>query len=249
LYIPLFFVVISAFSESDVPGIWTRFSLKWFILVFTDKDLLRAALASVEVAAISATTATILGTISATAIVSKEDYLWKRTLSKLIIVPILLPEIIAGFSLLMLFMIVERMFNISQERGLVTVAIGHTMASVAYVHTTVKSRLSSFDLSLEEAARDLGANPLISFIRIKLPSIWTSIWAGWLLAFTISIDDLVIASFLTGPGATTLPLLIFSNIKVGITPAINAFATMLMAIVLMCTLRSTKSSTKSKNAS
>ena len=234
LYTPIIFVIINSFSESEIPGIWTTFSLKWFTAVFDDKDLLHAALTSLEVAAIAATGAVILGVLAAASTTKSSAFFGKKFLSGVIIMPIVMPEIIVGFSLLMLFMAMESIFGWPKERGIMTVAIGHIMATMAYVHMTVRSRLLTFDSSLEEAAMNLGAKPFTVFTQIKIPIISKSILAGWLLAFTLSLDDLVIASFLTGPGSTTLPILIFSNVRIGITPAINAFSTMFIIVVALC---------------
>ena len=234
LYIPLAFLVINSFSASEIPGIWTHFSMRWFAAVFEDEDLIQAALTSFEVAAISATGSVILGVLAAAATTRSGNFFGKKFLSGVIVMPIVMPEIIVGFSLLMLFMAIEGIFGLPQERGIMTVAIGHIMATMAYVHMTVRSRLLTFDISLEEAALNLGAKPFTVFMQIKIPIIWTAILAGWLLAFTLSLDDLVIASFLTGPGSTTLPILIFSNVRVGLTPAINAFATIFLAIIVLC---------------
>ena len=235
LYIPIFFVIINSFSESEIPGIWTNFSLKWFKAVFEDKDLLYAALNSLQIAAISATGSVVLGVLAAAA-TTKRDSTSKlsKLLNSLIIMPIVMPEIIVGFSLLMLLISIESIFGFPKERGIMTVVIGHIMATMAYVHVTVRTRLLSFDNSIEEAAQDLGAKPLTIFLKIKIPIIGKSILAGWLLAFTLSLDDLVIASFLTGPGSTTLPILIFSNVRIGVTPMINAFATMFITLIATC---------------
>lgn len=234
LYIPIFFLVFFSFSESSIPGIWTEFSLKWFMEVFNDTDLIQAALTSFEIAFVSATGSTILGLIAAIATTRHGNFIGKNFLSGSISMPIVTPEIITGFSLLMLFIAVEKCTGISVKRGIVTVTIGHIMASMAYVHMTISSRLSNFEQSFEEAALNLGAHPIKVFLYITIPIISKSILAGWLLAFTLSLDDLVIASFLSGPGTTTLPILIFSNVRIGISPAINAFSTIFIGIVSVC---------------
>lgn len=236
LYVPIFFVIINSFSASEIPGIWTHFSFKWFKAVFEDDDLLRAALTSLQIAAISATGSVVLGVLAAVSTTKKlSESKGSKLLNGLIIMPIVMPEIIVGFSLLMLFIFVESIFGFPKERGVMTVVIGHIMATMAYVHITVRTRLLSFDNSIEEAAQDLGAKPFTIFLKIKIPLIGKAILAGWLLAFTLSLDDLVIASFLTGPGSTTLPILIFSNVRIGMPPVINAFATIFIAIIAMCT--------------
>ena len=234
LYIPIIFLIFFSFSDSETPCVWTKFSLKWFFAVFEDSDLLHAALTSLQVAAFSATGSVVLGLLAAVSTTRSGNFAGKKFLSRTITMPIVMPEIIIGFSLLMLFMFIERYSGLPQERGVMTVTIGHIMASMAYVHMTIRSRLITFDQSLEEAALNLGANPIKVFVFITIPIISKSILAGWLLAFTLSLDDLVIASFLSGPGATTLPILIFSNVRIGVTPAINAFATMFIMIISAC---------------
>jgi putrescine transport system permease protein len=248
LYIPLVFVVISSFSESSIPGIWTQFSLKWFRAVFTDETLLRAAISSIEIAVISATASTLLGLLAAIATTPPTNNVLSNLLGRVVVIPIIVPEIVIGFSLLMLFVAMEKIFDFPKSRGIATVAIGHTMATMAYVYTTVKSRLELFDRTLDDAARDLGATPFVAFSRVKMPIIWKSVISGWLLAFTLSLDDLVIASFLSGPGATTLPIVIFSNIKIGVTPAINAFATIFISAILLCIIISSLFARNGKRA-
>jgi putrescine transport system permease protein len=230
--------MVNSFSDSDIPGVWTHFSMRWFKAVLEDRDLIGAAMASLKIAVISATGSVVLGVLSAIATTNYSTWYCKKVLGTLIVIPMIIPEVIIGFSLLMLFMALEDIFGISIERGIITVAIGHIMITVSYIHMTIRSRLILFDKSMEEAAANLGAKPFAVFMNIKIPVIGRSIVAGWILAFTLSLDDLMIASFLTGPGSTTLPILIFSNVRVGVTPAINAFSTMFIGIVLMCGLLS-----------
>ncbi len=250
LFIPIIFLMKNSFSDSEIPSVWTKFSLRWFNEVFDDEDLMRAMVTSLKVACISASGAVILGTLAAVATTNTGAFRGKNFLLNVIVMPIVMPEIIVGFSLLMLFISMESVLGFPKERGIVTVAIGHIMASMAYVHMTVRARLLSFDKSVEEAALNLGAKPMSVFFKIKIPIISNAILAGWLLAFTLSLDDLVIASFLTGPGSTTLPILIFSNVRIGLSPAINALATMIIGIVLLCLVVSyffIKTSSKSTN--
>lgn len=234
LFTPILFLIVTAFSASEIPGIWTGFSLKWFEALFEDSDLLHAAITSLEIACFSATGAVVLGVLAAASTTNTGKFFGKRFLNATIVIPIVMPEIIIGFSLLMLFMAIENIFGFPKERGIMTVTIGHIMATMAYVHMTVRSRLLSFDQAVEESALDLGASPFSVFFKIKLPIISSSIVSGWLLAFTLSLDDLVIATFLSGPGSTTLPILIFSNVRVGVSPIINAFATIFVAVVSIC---------------
>ena len=231
LYIPLFFVIANSFSASEIPGIWTTFSLKWFYAVFDNHDILHASLVSFKIASISATASVVLGLLAAISTTKSKNFVGKTLFKKIISIPAIMPEIIVGFSLLMLFVYMDRVFGWPKERGLMTVVIGHTMSTMAYVHITIRAKLLTFDVSLEEAAMDLGAKQLTVFLKIKIPIIFQSIVSCWLLSFTLSLDDLVIASFLSGPGSTTIPMLIFSNIKTGVSPMINAFATMFILIV------------------
>lgn len=234
LFTPIVFLIITSFSASEISGIWTEFSLKWFEALLEDSDLIHAGITSLEVACISASGAVVLGVLAAAGTTNSGTFYGKKFLNTMIVIPIVMPELIIGFSLLMLFMTMESIFGFPKERGIMTVTIGHMMATVAYVHMTVRSRLLSFDRAIEESALDLGAAPFNVFLKIKIPIISKSIISGWLLAFTLSLDDLVIASFLSGPGSTTLPILIFSNVRVGVTPAINALATVFIAIVTFC---------------
>ena len=234
LFTPLVLLIINSFGDSEIPGIWTHFTLKWFRIALEDHELLHAVIISLKIAIISATVSVILGLISALATSKPQNYLGKHFLENVLIIPIVMPEIIVGFSLLMMFLSVERLFNIQISRGIMTVCIGHIVTTMAYAHMNIRSKLIVMDKSIDEAALNLGAKPIVAFWKIKLPMLKNTILATWILAFTISLDDLVIASFLTGPGSTTLPLLIFSNVRVGITPMINAFATMFILIVILC---------------
>ncbi|MDR2075083.1 MAG: ABC transporter permease subunit [Holosporales bacterium] len=236
LYIPIFFLIFFSFSESPIVGLWTKFSMKWFKAVFEDLSLLKAALTSIKVAAISATAATLLGLMTAITTTKGEDFIGRKFLNRAITMPVVMPEIIIGFSLLMLFITIEKTTGFSIKDGITTIAIGHIMASMTYVHVTIRARLTDFDRRIEESALNLGANLFKVLIYVTIPLISKSIFAGWLLAFTLSLDDLVIASFLSGPGATTLPILIFSNIRVGLTPAINAFSTIFIAVTVLLIL-------------
>jgi putrescine transport system permease protein len=209
--------------------------LKWFKIVFEDKSFLKSALSSIEIAILSASGSVLLGMMAASATSSVENYMFRNSLRKLVIIPLVLPEIVIGFSLLLLFIAMEKMFGFP-KRGMLTVMIGHVMLSITYVYRNIKSYIISVDRSISDAAQDLGARSIPIFLHIKVPIFLKPAVSGWLLAFTLSLDDLVVASFLTGPGSTTLPLLIFSNIKIGITPAINAFATLFMGLVAVCVI-------------
>ena len=234
LFTPIIILIINAFGDSDVPGVWKHLTLKWFYEAIQDHELLQSAITSLKIATISATGAIILGLLATIATTRRDKFTGKKFLNNSILVPIVMPEIIVGFSLLMLFLSFEKFIGLSFERGVMTVCIGHIMATMSYAHMNIRSKLLMLDKSIEESALNLGANPLVVFWRIKLPMLSQSILSSWILAFIMSLDDLVIASFLTGPGATTLPILIFSNIRVGITPVINAFATLFILVITLC---------------
>ncbi|MDR0640766.1 MAG: ABC transporter permease subunit [Holosporales bacterium] len=235
LYLPLIFTAIFAFSDAELAGVWTHFSLKWFKAILNDEDLLIATFTSIRIAGISATVSIILGTLAAAATMNtpRGKYDGYNFLKRIILLPIMIPEIITGFSILMLFMVIESMFGWPKERGILVVAAGHSVASVAYVYATVSSSLASLDQSMGESAINLGAKPIHVFFHITVPLSWRAIVSGWFLAFILSFDDLVIASFLTGPGTSTLPIVIFSNIRVGVTPTINAFVTVFVVITII----------------
>ena len=235
LFTPIIILIINAFGDTDVPGVWQHLTFKWFREAIEDHELLQSAITSLKIATISATGSVILGLLATVATTKKhEKFPGKKFLSNAIMIPIVMPEIIVGFSLLMLFLFSEKIFGFSFTRGVTTVCIGHIMGTMAYAHMNIRSRVLTLDNSIEESALNLGANPLIVFWQIKLPMLSNAILSSWILAFIMSLDDLVIASFLTGPGATTLPILIFSNIRVGITPVINAFATLFILVIVVC---------------
>ena len=235
LFTPIVILIINAFGDSDVPGVWEHLTMKWFYEAIQDHELLQSAITSLKISTISATGSIILGLLATIATTKKNDkFPGKKFLSSAIIMPIVMPEIIVGFSLLMLFLFCEKYLGFSFTRGVTTVCIGHIMGTMAYAHMNIRSKLLMLDPSIEEAASNLGANPLVVFWQIKLPMLSKAILSSWILAFIMSLDDLVIASFLTGPGATTLPILIFSNIRVGITPVINAFATLFILVIVFC---------------
>lgn len=236
LFTPLVILIINSFGDSDIPGIWTHFTLKWYREALGDHELLNAILVSLKIAIISATASCILGVMAAVGTTQPKTnkFIGRKLLSNVIIMPIVMPEIIVGFSLLMLLLSIERIFGCNINRGITTVCIGHTIATMSYVHMNISAKIRTLDKSVEEVALNLGAKPWSVFWQIKLPMLSNAIIASWVLVFTMSLDDLVIASFLTGPGSTTLPILLFSNIRVGITPMINAFATIFISIIVIC---------------
>ncbi len=225
LYIPILLLIIYSFNESKLVTVWAGFSTKWYAAAFANQALVDAAWVTFQVAFISASIATVLGTMAAMALVRYTRFNGRFLFSGMIYAPLVMPEVITGLSLLLLFV------AIGLDRGMLTVILAHITFSMCFVAVVVQSRLSTMDASLEEAALDLGATPTRAFFSVTLPLILPAVLAGWMLAFTLSLDDLVIAQFNSGPGATTLPMKIFSQVRLGVTPEINAVCTILVAIV------------------
>lgn len=225
LYIPIVLLIIYSFNESKLVTVWAGFSTKWYAQAFANQGLMDAAWVTIRVALVSATIATVLGTLAAMALVRFTRFRGRFLFSGMIYAPLVMPEVITGLSLLLLFVAV------GMDRGITTVILAHITFSMCFVAVVVQSRLIGFDKSLEEAALDLGATPVRAFLSVTLPVIAPAVIAGWMLAFTLSLDDLVIAQFNSGPGATTLPMKIFSQVRLGVTPEINAVCTILVAIV------------------
>jgi putrescine transport system permease protein len=225
LYIPIIILVIYSFNASKLVTVWGGFSLHWYSSLWSNEGLMDAAWITVRVALLSATIGTILGTLAALSLTRFARFPGRMLFSGMIYAPLVMPEVITGLSLLLLFV------SIGVDRGFWTVVIAHTTFTMCYVAIVVQSRLLTFDRSLEEAALDLGCPPVKTFLRITLPLIMPGVVAGWMLAFSLSLDDLVIASFTTGPGATTLPIKIYSQVRLGVTPEINAICTILIALV------------------
>ncbi len=231
LYIPLVSVVFYSFNDSKLATVWGGFSTRWYGELFRNEQILDAALLSLQVAATSATLATILGTMAGLILVRFSRFRGRTLFSGMITSPLVMPEVITGLSLLLLFVSLQQLIGWPGQRGFTTITIAHTTFAMAYVAVVVRSRLLAMDESLEEAAMDLGCGPLRVLFDITLPLIAPAMLAGWLLAFTLSLDDLVIASFVSGPGSSTLPMYIFSKVKLGVTPDINALASILILIV------------------
>jgi putrescine transport system permease protein len=227
LYLPILLLVLFSFNDSRLVTVWGGFSLRWYGELLHNELLLDAASVTLRIALVSATAALMLGTLAAIALVRFARFRGRTMFSGMIFAPLVMPEVITGLSLLLLFV------SINWERGFWTVVIAHATFAAAYVAVVVQSRLLTFDVMLEEAAMDLGATPLKTFFVITLPVIAPALVSGWLLAFTLSLDDLVIASFTTGPGATTLPMRIYSQVRLGVTPEINAISTVLIGVVTL----------------
>jgi putrescine transport system permease protein len=224
LYLPMVILVIYSFNASRLVAVWGGWSTRWYAELFKDSALIDSALISVRLALISASAATILGTLAAVALVRAGRFRGRLLFAAMIYAPLVMPEVIAGLSLLLLFV------AIAVDRGFWTVAIAHTTMAMCFVTVIVQSRLIDFDLSLEEAAMDLGATPLRTLLSVTLPLLLPAIAAAWMLAFALSLDDLVIASFTTGPGATTLPIRIYSEVRLGVKPEMNAVCSLMIAV-------------------
>ncbi|MDF2117125.1 ABC transporter permease [Roseiarcaceae bacterium H3SJ34-1] len=227
LYIPIALVVLYSFNASRLVTVWGGFSLHWYASLLDNQQVVDSAWISLQVALISAAASTVLGTLAAIVLSRFGRFRGRLAFSALIYAPLVMPEVIMGLSLLLLFV------SFDLDRGFWTLTLAHTTFGMCFVAIVVHARLAGFDRSLEEAAMDLGASPAASFFQITLPLIAPSVIAGFLLAFTISLDDFVIASFTTGPGATTLPMRIYSQVRLGVTPEINAISTLMIGTVAL----------------
>ena len=227
LYLPMLILIVYSFNASKLVTVWAGFSTRWYGELLRNEAFLDAAWVTLKVAVISSSIATVLGTMAAYVLVRAGRFAGRTLFSGMIYAPLVMPEVITGLSLLLLFI------GIGLDRGIVTIVLAHTTFSMCYVSVVVSSRLVSFDQSLEEAALDLGCTPLAAFRLVTLPIIAPAVISGWLLAFTLSLDDLVIASFTSGPSATTLPMKIWSSVRLGVSPQINALSTILIGIVTL----------------
>jgi len=225
LYLPIVLLVVYSFNASRLVTVWGGFSTQWYAALFRNEALMGAAWVTLRVGLVSATVATLLGTLAALALVRHGRFRGRTLFTGMVYAPMVMPEVITGLSLLLFFVAV------GLDRGFWTIVLAHVTFTMCFVAVVVQSRLVTFDRALEEAAMDLGATPLRTFFFVTLPLIAPAIVAGFLLAFTLSIDDLVIASFTAGPGATTLPMRIYSQVRLGVTPEINAASTILIALV------------------
>jgi putrescine transport system permease protein len=231
LYVPIVLVMLYSFNDSRLVSVWGGFSLRWYGELFHNRQVIEAALLSLRIALVSATAATLLGTLAGLALARMGRFRGRLLFTGMIAAPLVMPEIITGLSLLLLFVSMNELIGWPGGRGATTITLAHTTFSMAYVAVIVQARLASTDRSLEEAAMDLGGRPLGVTLDITIPMIAPAMLSGWLLAFTLSLDDLVITSFVSGPGSNTLPMVIFSKVKLGVTPDINALATIIISIV------------------
>lgn len=230
LYIPILTLITYSFSAATTPQTWTTFSLYWYKTLFHNTSVMKALILSLKISCLSATIAIFIGTIGAIVMVRFKSFKSRGFFNAIVTAPLVMPDVMVGLSLLLFFVMLQQAIG-WPEKGLTTITIGHITITIAYVLIIIRSRLSECDPNLEQAAMDLGARPFKAFMQITLPQLYPSIGAGWLLAFTISFDDVILASFLSGPGTTTLPMYVFSSIRFGVTPEINALASLIVFIV------------------
>ncbi len=233
-YVPMILLVVYSFNYSKIVPVWGGWSLRWYKELFESREVWSAVSLSLQIAVVNATFATILGSLAGLAMVRFGRFKGRTLFGGMIVAPLVMPEVITGLSLLVFFITLNQLFGWPSERGFATITIAHITFSMAYVAVTIQARLTGMGQDLEEAAADLGAKPFKVLTAITLPRLTPALISGWLLAFTLSLDDLVIASFVTGPGANTLPILIFSRIRVGLRPDINALATMIILVIALC---------------
>jgi putrescine transport system permease protein len=230
-YVPILSMIIYSFNASRLATVWGGFSTKWYVSLWSNDKVIDALILSLKIALVSATLATILGTMAAITLVRMGKFRGRTLFSGLVTAPLIMPEVITGVSALIFFLLLAQCIGWPAQRGFTTITLAHITFSMVFVTTIVQARLLQFDQAIEEAAMDLGSKPWQVLFDITLPVIFPAVLSGWLLAFTISLDDVVITSFTTGPGSTTLPLLIWSKVKLGVTPDINALATLMVLAV------------------
>ena len=235
LYAPILILVFYSFNESRLVTVWSGFSIKWYFELFRDKQMMDGVMLSLSIGVMTATMAVIIGTMAAFVLTRVGSFKGETSFAFLITAPMVMPEVITGLALLLLFVSLSDTFGWPSQRGVMTIWIAHVTFTAAYVTVIIRSRLRELDQSIEEAAQDLGATPIKVFFLITLPSIAPAIAAGWLLGFTLSVDDLVITSYVSGPNATTLPMVVFSSVRLGVSPKINALATLIILVVSTAT--------------
>jgi putrescine transport system permease protein len=233
-YVPMILLILYSFNYSKLVPVWGGWSLRWYEVLFQSQDVWNAVSLSLQIAVINATVATVLGMLAALAMVRFGRFRGRTLFGGMLVAPLVMPEVITGLSLLVFFISLNQLFGWPADRGFTTITIAHITFSMAYVAVTIQARLTGMGQLLEEAAADLGAKPFKVLTAITIPRLTPALISGWLLAFTLSLDDLVIASFVTGPGANTLPILIFSRIRVGLRPDINALATIMILVIAIC---------------
>ena len=230
LYLPIVALVVYSFNDSPVPNVWRGFTLKWYAALLADDEMLTGLRLSLQIAFLTACGSVVLGTLAAFALVKYRRFKGRTVFSGMVSAPLVMPEVVLGLSLLLMLVSVQRALGFP-ERGMTTIWMGHLLLGMAYAAVVVQSRLQDLNPQLEEAAMDLGARPSQVFWLVTLPMISQSLLSAWLLTFTISLDDVVISAFLSGPGSTTMPLVIFSRARLGLNPSVNAMATVIVAVV------------------
>lgn len=233
-YIPILSMIIYSFNESRLATVWGGFSTKWYVSLFSNRQVGAALWLSLQIALISASVATVLGAMAGITLARFRKFRGRTAFSGMVTAPLIMPEVITGISLLIFFTLLANWIGWPGQRGFTTITLAHITFSMVFVTTVVHSRMVQMDRSIEEAAMDLGARPWQVLKDVTLPVISPALVSGWLLAFTISLDDVVITTFVMGPGSTTLPLLIWSKVKLGVTPDINALATLIVVLVAIC---------------
>ncbi len=230
LYLPIATLIAYSFNDSKMVTVWGGFTFRWYAELFNDRDIIEAFKLSLQIALISATCAVVLGTLAALTLVRYQSFRGRTLFSSMVNAPLVMPEVIVGLSLLLMLVAVQKVLGFP-DRGMLTISLGHTLLGMAYATVVIRSRLLEMDKSLEEAALDLGAKPIQVFRLVTLPLIVQALLSAWLLTFTISLDDVVISAFLSGPGSNTLPIVIFSRAKLGLNPTVNVVATLTVLIV------------------
>jgi len=230
LYVPIVALVLYSFNDSTVPNLWRGFTLKWYAALASDDELLGGLWLSLKVAFVTACSSVVLGTLGGFALVRYRRFFGRTLFAGMVAAPLVMPEVIIGLSLLLMLVSVQRLLGVP-ERGMLTIWLGHLLLGLAYATVVVQARLSTLNVQLEEAAMDLGARPWQVFHLVTLPLISQALVSAWLLTFTLSLDDVVLSAFLSGPGATTMPLVIFSRARLGLNPTVNAVATLIVLVV------------------
>ena len=230
LYIPIVALVLFSFNDSPVPNVWQRFTVKWYRALGSDRELLDGLWLSLKIAFVTATSSVVLGTLAAFALVKYQRFRGRTLFAGMVAAPLVMPEVIIGLSLLLMLVAAQRALGFP-ERGMTTIWLGHLLLGLAYATVVVQARLQTLNAQLEEAAMDLGARPWEVFHLVTLPMIAQALLSAWLLTFTLSLDDVVLSAFLSGPGATTMPLVIFSRARLGLNPSVNAVATLIVLVV------------------
>ena len=230
LYLPIVSLVVFSFTDSSVPNVWGGFSLRWYKALTTDTDLKESLWLSLKIATCTATAAVILGSLAAASLHRYPRFIGRTLFSGMVNAPLVMPEVIVGLSLLLMLVSMQRLLGVP-DRGMITIWLGHLLVGMAYATVVIQARLRDLNPQLEEAAQDLGARPWQVFFLVTIPMIAQALLSAWLLTFTLSLDDVVLSAFLSGPGATTMPLVIFSRARLGLNPSVNAIATVVVVIV------------------